>query len=64
MAYGDESVTLATFDKIIPDKVFMEVTSISLADFRLLRDGGKYIDKETGEEKEFKGHLWNTCAEG
>ena len=59
MAYGDESVTLATFDKIIPDKVFMEVTSISLADFRLLRDGGKYIDKETGEEKEFKGHLFD-----
>ncbi|WP_022762187.1 DEAD/DEAH box helicase family protein [Butyrivibrio sp. AD3002] len=59
MAYGDESVTLATFDQIIPDKVFMEVTSISLDDFRLLRDGGKYIDKETGEEKEFKGHLFD-----
>ncbi len=59
MAYGDDSVTLATFDQIIPDKVFMEVTSISLDDFRLLRDGGKYIDKETGEEKEFKGHLFD-----
>lgn len=59
MAYGDESVTLATFDQIIPDKVFMEVTSISLDDFRLLRDGGKYVDKTTGEEKEFKGHLFD-----
>lgn len=59
MAYGDKDVTLATFDRIIPDKVFIEVTSISLDDFRLLRDGGKYIDKNTGEEKEFKGHLFD-----
>ena len=36
MAYGDESVTLATFDQIIPDKVFMEVTSISLEQFRMV----------------------------
>lgn len=30
MAYGDNTVTLATFDTIIPDKVFLEVTSITL----------------------------------
>ena len=30
MAYGDETVTLANFDQIIPDKVFQEVTSITL----------------------------------
>ena len=59
MAYGDENVTLATFDQIIPNKVFMEVTSISLEQFRLLRDGGKYIDSLTGEEKEYKGHLFD-----
>ena len=38
MAYGDENTTLATFDQIIPDEVFQEVTSISLKDFRFLRE--------------------------
>ena len=41
MAYGDETVTLETFDQVIPDEVFREVTSIGLADFRRLRDGGR-----------------------
>ena len=59
MAYGDDTVTLATFDSNIPDKVFVEVTSITLDEFRLLRDGGIYKDKKTGEEKEFKGHLFD-----
>ena len=58
MAYGDESVTLETFDQIIPDEVFLEVTSITLAQFRMLRDGGTYIDANTGEEKHFAGHLF------
>ncbi len=59
MAYGNDTVTLATFDANIPGKVFKEVTSITLEDFRFLRDGGKYIDKETGEEREFKGQLFD-----
>ena len=59
MAYGDDTVTLATFDKIIPDEVFQEVTSITLEQFRFLRDGGTYIDSETGEEKEFQGGLFD-----
>lgn len=60
MAYGESNdVTLDTFDKIIPDKVFEEVTSITLDQFRFLRDGGSYIDPETEEEKEFKGHLFD-----
>lgn len=59
MAYGDDSVTLATFDTIIPDNVFKEVTSISLDQFRFLRDGGFYTDKNTGEEKQFKGQLFD-----
>ena len=58
MAYGDESVTLDSFDQIIPDEVFREVTSITLAQFRMLRDGGTYTDAETGEEKHFAGHLF------
>lgn len=59
MAYGDDTVTLATFDTVIPDNVFKEVTSISLKDFRFLRDGGTYPDSETGEEKYFAGQLFD-----
>lgn len=59
MAYGDNEVTLATFDTIIPDNVFKEVTSITLDQFRFLRDGGSYKDPETGEEKEFVGRLFD-----
>lgn len=59
MAYGDETVTLANFDKVIPDEVFKEVTSISLDDFIFLRDGGNYIDQETGEKKYFEGKLFD-----
>lgn len=36
MAYGDNTVTLATFDTIIPDKVFLEVTSITLDQFKYI----------------------------
>jgi len=59
MAYGDEKTTLATFDTIIPDSVFLEVTSISLENFRFLRDGGDYKDDETGETRHFDGHLFD-----
>ena len=59
MAYGDETVTLANFDKVIPDNVFKEVTSISLDDFIFLRDGGDYTDEETGEKKHFDGKLFD-----
>jgi len=59
MAYGDEATTLANFDTIIPDEVFLAVTSISLKQFRFLRDGGDYTDEETGEIKQFKGNLFD-----
>lgn len=61
MAYGDpdKPITLSNFDKIIPDEVFKEVTSISLEQFRFLRDGGTYRDSETGEEKHFQGNLFD-----
>ena len=59
MAYGNDTVTLATFDAVIPNPVFLEVTSITLDQFRFLRDGGKYKDAETGEEKEFAGNLFD-----
>lgn len=54
MAYGDENTTLENFDQIIPDKVFKEVTSISLDDFRKLRDGFDFVD-ENGENKHYNG---------
>lgn len=59
MAYGDDETTLENFDKIIPNEVFKDVTSISLDEFRFLRDGGDYTDKETGETKHFDGHLFD-----
>ncbi|MBR2571274.1 MAG: restriction endonuclease, partial [Clostridia bacterium] len=54
MAYGDDSVTLQSFDQVIPDAVFREVTGIGLADFRKLRDGGTYVDSE-GQEHSYPG---------
>lgn len=62
MAYGENSVTLATFDNIVPGHVFKEVTSITLDQFRFLRDGGEYTDSETGEQKHFDGHLFDTVV--
>lgn len=59
MAYGDEKTTLSTFDMIIPDDVFYKVTSITLDQFRFLRDGGSYTDADTGEEKRYPGKLFD-----
>ena len=59
MAYGDESLTLANFDQYTPDHVFEEVTGITEAQFRFLRDGGDYFDEETGETKHYEGHLFD-----
>ena len=60
MAYGsDAEITLENFDSIVPDTVFIEVTSITLAQFCFLRDGGPYTNAETGAEEYFKGHLFD-----
>lgn len=59
MAYGDEAITLENFDQIIPDEVFKEVTSITLDQFRFLRDGGPYTDSKTNEKKYFMGQLFD-----
>lgn len=58
MAYGENEVTLENFDQIIPDEVFAEVTSITLDQFRFLRDGGDYINAETGEAEHFNGNIF------
>ncbi|MBO5144850.1 MAG: DEAD/DEAH box helicase family protein [Lachnospiraceae bacterium] len=62
MAYGTEETTLENFDKIIPDEVFEEVTSISLAQFRFLRDGGAYTNEQTGEEEMFEGKVFDAVV--
>lgn len=62
MAYGDENTTLESFDSIIPDYVFKDVTSITVDQFRLLRDGGDVTDHETGEKEHFDGHLFDSVV--
>ena len=59
MAYGDEGVSLANFEKIMPEDVFKEVTNITVDEFKFLRDGGPYIDEETKEEKHYEGNLFD-----
>ena len=59
MAYGDGHLTLANFDEYTEEDVFQEVTGITMADFRFLRDGGEYTDPETGDAAWFKGHLFD-----
>lgn len=58
MAYGNERLTLETFDEYVDADVFLEVTGISLDEFKFLRDGGSYINEE-GKEQSFEGGLFN-----
>jgi type II restriction enzyme len=55
MAYGDRDITLANFDDYTPDDVFAEITGITEADFRKLRDGREVSDPETGEVTKVPG---------
>ncbi len=59
MAYGDRNLKLQNFDDYTEDDVFKEVTGITEDQFRFLRDGGDYIDQETGKKKHFEGHLFD-----
>ena len=74
MAYGDRNTTLANFDSLVPEEVFLEVTrnpqtgeGVTLSQFRFLRDGGDYYEKdENGQEirdeehkKHFQGQLFD-----
>lgn len=54
MAYGKEGMTLSNFDQYTPDDVFQEITGISEADFRILRDG-REITEEDGEVVQVPG---------
>lgn len=59
MAYGDRNLTLRNFDDYTEDDVFHEVTGITEDEFRFLRDGGDYVDEETGETKHYAGHVFD-----
>ena len=65
MAYGvddnriERQITLDNFDQIVPADVFEEVTSTTLEQFRLLRDGGDIMNPETGEMEHFKGGIFD-----
>lgn len=61
MAYGDENTTLENFDTIIPENVFLEVTGITVDEFRFLRDGGDYTAVD-GSTKHFEGHLFDSVV--
>ena len=54
MAYGSPETTLATYDQNIDSATFEELTSITLDEFRKLRDGFNYIG-EDGEQKSVAG---------
>lgn len=58
MSYGTDQTTLENFDQNIPDDVFKEVTGISLADFRFLRDGGD-AENDDGVMQHYEGHLFD-----
>lgn len=42
--------------------MFKEVTSISIDEFKFLRDGGDYKDAASGEMKHYDGHLFDAVV--
>ena len=46
MAYGDRGIRLSNFDDYTPDDVFEEITGITEAEFRLLRDGQEITEED------------------
>ena len=63
--YGDDdprNTTLETFERDIPGNVFLEVTSITIDEFKFLRDGGDYTDEADGKKKHYEGHLFDSVV--
>ena len=54
MAYGDRNLRLANFDDYTPDEVIEEITGITEAEFRVLRDGQE-ITEDDGTVKIIPG---------
>lgn len=46
MAYGDRGLRLTNFDDYTPDHVFEEITGITEAEFRVLRDGQEVTEED------------------
>ena len=59
MGYGDDDTTLQNFDSRVPDEVFLKVTSVTKEQFHLLRDGGDFVNEETGELEHSAGHFFD-----
>lgn len=59
MAYGDYNTRLSNIDLIIPNNVFLEMTGISIEEFKELRDGFDYEDEESGEIRHYDGNLFD-----
>lgn len=59
MGYGNDETTLNNFENTVPDDVFEEVTGLTKDEFRLLRDGGDFIDEKTKEESHSSGHFFD-----
>lgn len=55
MAYGDKNTTLSNFEENIDRETFLDLTSITIEEFKKLRDGFEYMDEETGERKYISG---------
>lgn len=51
MAYGNKDTTLSTFDENIDEPTFIELTSITIEEFKKLRDGFIYVDEEGNNRK-------------
>lgn len=51
MAYGNDDTTLANFEENIDEPTFEELTSITVDEFRKLRDGFDYVDEDGNNRK-------------
>jgi type II restriction enzyme len=51
MAYGDRGIRLSNFDDYTPEDVFEEITGITEAEFRLLRDGQEVTEENRSVTK-------------
>ena len=58
MAYGDDKLVLKNFETYPKEEVFKDVTSVTVEEFKMLRDGFEYTDEETGEKKKFPGGVF------
>ena len=54
MAYGNQDTTLANFDENIDEATFEDLTSITIEEFKKLRDGFEMVD-EDGNKKTIPG---------